>query len=122
MKFHARCMQHSCTLRVKSFPHGQGTGITGLHWTFHGDYYELKFSGFMCPAAAELGQDGFKVSGSGMAIPVCRISWVLEPIDDEAKPDQVLVDRKEILSIAQQLRGIANRLGALIGLKGKVVT
>jgi hypothetical protein len=75
----------------------------------------LGLDGFDCPTAKAMGQDGFYVGMAGAEY-ICRGSWTLEPVDDIREPEQVLVDKKEIQGVLDQLKRAANRLGALIGL------
>jgi hypothetical protein len=111
MKFYARCGDHSCTLDMGP------TGALRARYRNNPDGWTLDLDGFDCPTAKAMGQDGVYVSMAGAQY-ICRGSWTLQHIDDirEPKPEQVLVDKKEIQGVLDQLKRAANRLGALIGL------
>jgi hypothetical protein len=112
MKFFAHCNDHSRILVTKA------SGILKARYEHKaGGWYELDLDSFDCPTAKDMGQDGLYVGMAGAQY-ICRKSWTLQHIDDirEPEPEQVLVDKKEIQGVLDQLKRAANRLGALIGL------
>lgn len=119
MKFYAHCSEHSCNLVLRTHlePDVQ---VIGIDWRPEGNYYEIGLDSFECHVAKSMGQDGVYVNVVARSEYICRGDWVLEPIDDTVvltkKPDQVLVDRSALQEIIDQLRGLAFRLGQLIGI------